>query len=153
MSNFNALLIHTVEIWRRPRNADGSNKLDPFGQPENTGRIEPGKWTRVHVAKGRASFAGFSGAQYRPGETMSERYVDLVREPRIVFLDVLDLDDNEIDVREADRIRVYHSNGTDLIIPDTEIESVRPRYGRGETLHHTELLVSTYRDGSKEVGK
>lgn len=152
MSSYNRLLVHKAEIYRRPETSDGVPEKDPFGQPLNTGRIEP-TMRRVHRAKCRLSFAGFSGAQYRPGETMSERYVDLVREPRIVFLDAVDDFGNDIDVREADRIKVFHSDGETLILDDTEIESVRPRYGRGETLHHIELLVSTFRDGAKEVGK
>lgn len=133
--SFTGLLNHKCDIYRR---ATGE---DRFGQPKGAAA----DFSKIERVACRISFAGFSGAQYRPGEVMSERYEDLVREPRIVFIPA------GTDVREADRIKVYESDGATEVLPLTEITSVRRRFGAGNDENHIELLVETYRSGAEKV--
>ncbi len=117
-----------AEIWRR-----GSG-TDRFGQPTTDYGDDP-----VHIYPCRVSYAGINASNFKSGEMASERYVDLVGETRLVFLP------DTADVSERDQVRVVNNAG-DEILPMTSIYSVRPRYGRGGTIHHTEIVTITYRD-------
>lgn len=140
--SFDNLLTLTCEVLRRAKTGN-----DRFGQPHKA----PDEFAPVQTLPCRISFAGFSGAQYRPGEIMSERYEDLVREPRIVFLPLEELPGVPADVREADRVRIM--DGETEVLPPTDVSSVRLRYGAGNKPHHIELLVETYRTGTEKVNK
>lgn len=115
-----------AEIHRR-----GTGK-DRLGQPKQEFALEESG------IPCRVSYAGINASNYKSGEIMTERYIDVVGETRIVFLP------HDVSVNEKDMIRVVNKDG-DEVMPLTSIYSVRPRFdGRGH-IHHKEAVTITTR--------
>lgn len=86
----------------------------------------------------RVSYAGINASNFRSGEIMSDRTIDLVGETRLIFVPI------DTTATEKHMVKVINDNDEE-IMPLSTVYSVRPRYD-GRAGHHKEVISITFRD-------
>lgn len=128
------LLNNTCVILRRQPGKDR------FGQP----LLKSENYVESSRQPCRMSW-GRSSARYRSGVVMGERTQDVAEDILKIFLPP------EADIKETDRVYVVNDAGN-VMIPETEIQSVLYRYGYGGSVHHLEIQCDSWRSADHQQG-
>lgn len=125
---FTDLLIHTLEVYRRAQNPDGSPVTDRFGQPEsvNPRQHQVGGETLIHTYPCRAFMSA-------GGLVMAERVTDTFERQFTVYTDV------DVDINEADALRCTAADGH-RIFGLSKIKDSETKYDSSGP-HHCEYTV------------
>lgn len=125
------LFPHRMAVYRY------SGAVDRFGQPESAvvNREEPGIEGMVPaVPEAQCRLSTPSG-----GQQFGERSRDVYVVTYTIYCAP------NVNVREADRVRVFDPHTGQILLPDGKITLYRPVFAMN-TLHHLELKASVVRD-------